>query len=87
MKRSEKLTAINSLTLRPYSKPLSMAGIQKRETELTQTNRCISDHIDLSGRTLEVIVPDDNSIKYSIILYDENKQYVSETGYVTYTQA
>ena len=39
------------------------------ETEVVQANRCISEYINLSGRTLNVIIPDDNTVKYSILFF------------------
>lgn len=53
------------------------------ETEVVQANRCISEYINLSGRTLNVIIPDDNTVKYSILFFDEEHQYVSEISYST----
>lgn len=53
------------------------------ETEVVQANRCISEYINLSGRTLNVITPDDNTVKYSILFFDEEHQYVSEISYST----
>ena len=53
------------------------------ETEVVQANRCISEYINLSGRTLNVIIPDDNTVKYSILFFDEDHQYVSEISYFT----
>ena len=52
-----------------------------RATEVNQANRCISDYIEISGRNIEVIVPDNNSVKYSLVFFDSEKQYVRGTNY------
>ena len=54
-----------------------------RNTEVTQSNRCITDFIDLSGRYINIIVPEDETVKYSILYYNEAKQYVSGTNYTS----
>lgn len=53
------------------------------ETEVVQANRCISDYIDLSGRSIEVVVQDSETVKYSILFFDSSKQYVTELSYTT----
>lgn len=52
-----------------------------RATEVDQANRCISDYIEISGRNIEVIVPNDHSVKYSFLFFDSEKQYVRGTNY------
>ena len=52
-----------------------------RAKEVDQANRCISDYIEISGRNIEVIVPDDHSVKYSFLFFDSEKQYVRGTNY------
>ena len=54
-----------------------------RDTEVTQSNRCITDFIDLSGRYINITVPEDETVKYSILYYNEAKQYVSGTNYTS----
>lgn len=54
-----------------------------RNTEVTQSNRCITDFIDLSGRYINITVPEDETVKYSILYYNEAKQYVSGTNYTS----
>jgi len=54
-----------------------------RNTEVTQSNRCITDFIDLSGRYINITVPEDGTVKYSILYYNEAKQYVSGTNYTS----
>ena len=53
------------------------------ENEVVQANRCISDYIDISSKLLEVNVPDDQSVKYSMVFFDANQQYVREISYST----
>lgn len=53
------------------------------DTEVVMPNRCISDYIDLSGKTLEVIVPGDNTVKHCLVLFDDEHNYVGKTSYLT----
>ena len=53
------------------------------ENEVVQANRCISDYIDISSKLLEVNVPDDQSVKYSMVFFDANQQCVREIPYST----
>lgn len=50
------------------------------ETEITQANRCITDYIELSGRTLEVIVPDNSLVSYNVLFYNSNKEFIADSG-------
>lgn len=54
-----------------------------RDTEVNQSNRCITDFIDLSGRYINITVPENATVKYSILYYNEAKQYVSGTNYTS----
>lgn len=54
-----------------------------RNTEVNQSNRCITDFIDLSGRYINITVPENATVKYSILYYNEAKQYVSGTNYTS----
>ena len=70
-------SAFNSIPISwKYGKSLD------RNTEVAQSNRCITDYIDLSGRYIDITVPEGEMVKYSILYYDENKQYVSGTNYI-----
>lgn len=53
------------------------------ENEVVQANRCISDYIDISSKLLEVNVPDNQSVKYSMVFFDDNQQCVREIPYST----
>ena len=68
--------AFNSIPISSkYGKSLNLAA------EVDQANRCISDYIEISGRNLEITVPDDGSVKYSFVFFDSEKQYIREIGY------
>ena len=51
--------------------------------EVDMPNRCIGDYIDLSGRSMEIIVPNNNTVKHCIALFDEDQNYVASTPYLT----
>ena len=71
-------SAFNSIPISwKYGKSLDHA------TEVNQANRCISDYIEISGRNIEVIVPDDNSVKYSLVFFDSEKQHIRDLTYST----
>ena len=54
---------------------------------MTQSNRCITDYIDLSGRYVDITVPEDETVMYSVLYYDDNKQYISGTNYLSVSGA
>ena len=54
-------SAFNSIPISwKYGKSLD------RNTEVAQSNRCITDYIDLSGRYIDITVPESEMVKYSI---------------------
>ena len=70
--------AFNSIPISwKYGKSLDHAA------EVDQANRCISDYIEISGRNIEVIVPDNNSVKYSLVFFDSEKQHIRDLTYST----